>query len=118
MKLTIKSRQDDVILVQITGELSQKRLLAHADPLREQLGDDCYRHKVLLDMRGVAAIDSSGVGWLLSSQKQFRAQGGKLVLHSLSPFARDVMKILNMQLVFRIAEDEKSARRLVEEESP
>jgi anti-anti-sigma factor len=115
MKLTIKSQQDELTLVQVAGELSQKRLAAQADPLHDLLGDDCYRRNVLLDLRGVASIDSSGVGWLLTSQKNFRKQGGTLVLHSLSPFARDVLKILNMQLVFHMAEDEKSARQLVEE---
>jgi anti-anti-sigma regulatory factor len=63
----------------------------------------------------VEAIDSSGIGWLLSSQKKFRTAGGLLVLHTLSPFARDVMRILNMQLVFKLADDEGAARRIAEE---
>ncbi len=117
MKLTLKSEEGDLALVQIAGELSQKRLAHEANPLDELLGEECYGRKVLFDLRRVTAIDSSGVGWLLSTQKSFRMQGGKMVLHSLSPFARDVLKILNMQLVFQIAENETSARQLVQEPS-
>ncbi len=115
MKLLIKSQENGLTLVEATGEISQKRLAAQTEPLNELLGEDCYRGKVLLDLHAVEAIDSSGIGWLLSSQKKFRTAGGLLVLHSLSPFARDLMRILNMQLVFKMAEDEAAARRLVQE---
>ncbi len=117
MKLTLKSEEGDLAIVQVAGELSQKRLAHQADPLGDLLGEEGYRRTVLFDLRQVTAIDSSGVGWLLSAQKSFRMQGGKMVLHSLSPFARDVLKILNMQLVFQIAENEAAARRLVQEPS-
>ena len=115
MKLSIKSREDGLTLVEVSGDVSQKRLSAQPEPLQDLLGDGCYQGTVLLDLHAVEAIDSSGIGWLLSSQKKFRTSGGTLVLYSLSPFARDVMKILNMQLVFKMAEDEAAARRLVEE---
>jgi anti-anti-sigma factor len=118
MKLLIKSRHTGLSSVELMGEVSQKQLLAQNEPLQELLGEDCYSSHVIMDLRGVESIDSSGIGWLLACQKRFRTHGGTLVLHSLSPAARDVMKILNMQLVFKMAEDEVAARRLVEEHSP
>jgi anti-anti-sigma factor len=118
MKLLIKSRENGLAAVELLGEVSQKHLNAQEEPLQELLGEDCFSRQVLLDLQGVDSIDSSGVGWLLSCQKKFRTSGGTLVLHSLSPAARDVMKILNMQLVFKMTEDEAAARRLVEEPSP
>lgn len=118
MKLLIKSRQNGLAAAELIGEVSQKHLMSQEDPLLELLGEDCYRRQVLLDLQGVEAIDSSGIGWLLSCQKKFRTSGGTLVLHSLSPAARDVMRILNMQLVFKMADDEAAARRLVEGNSP
>jgi anti-sigma B factor antagonist len=118
MKLLIKSRENGLAAVELLGEVSQKQLTAREEPLQELLGEDCFSRQVLLDLQGVESLDSSGVGWLLSCQKKFRTSGGTLVLHSLSPAARDVMKILNMQLVFKMTEDEAAARRLVEEPSP
>ncbi|HPM81785.1 MAG TPA: STAS domain-containing protein [Candidatus Anammoximicrobium sp.] len=118
MELFIKSRQDGLSLVEVLGDVSQRQLAAGHQPLRDLLGADCYSSQVLLDLHAVQAIDSSGIAWLLACQKEFRTKGGTLVLHSLSPAARDVMKILNMQLVFKIAEDEAAARRLVAKGNP
>jgi len=115
MKFSIKSQEDGLTLVEVFGDLCQKRLAADREPLEGLLGDECYGRRVLLDLHGVETIDSSGIGWLLASHKKFRSGGGLLVLHSLSPFARDVMKILNMQLVFKMADDEANAKRLAQE---
>jgi anti-anti-sigma factor len=115
MKFSIKSEADGLALVEVFGDLCQKRLAATGEPLEDLLGPECYGKKVLLDLHGLDTIDSSGVGWLLACQKKFRAAGGMLVLHSLAPFARDVMKILNMQLVFKMADDEATAIRLAQE---
>lgn len=115
MKFSIKSQENGLTLVEVFGDLCQKRLAADGEPLENLLGDECYGQRILLDLHGVETIDSSGVGWLLSCQKKFRSAGGLLVLHSLSPFARDVMKILNMQLVFKMADDEATAKRLARE---
>jgi anti-anti-sigma factor len=114
MNLKVKCQEGELTSVAVSGEVSQKRLADQQDPLQDLLGDGCYGRKVLLDLQAVEAIDSSGIGWLLTSHKQFRNQGGVLVLHSMSPFARDVLKILNMQLVFKMAENETIARRLAE----
>jgi anti-anti-sigma factor len=60
-------------------------------------------------MQGVGAIDSSGVNWLLQRRSRFRQEGGRLVLHSLPPTIENVLKMLRMQRVLEIAEDEASA---------
>jgi anti-sigma B factor antagonist len=114
MKLSIQSEEANVTLVGVSGEVSQKSLAQHDDPLVEVLGDDCYQGTVLLDLRSVKNLDSSGVGWLLSCHRQSRTQGGMLVIHSVSPFARDVLKMLNMHLVFKIADDETAARKIAQ----
>jgi anti-anti-sigma factor len=115
VKFSIKSKANGLAQVEVFGDLCQKRLAASGDPLEDLLGPECYGRTVLLDLHGLDTIDSSGVGWLLACQKKFRAAGGLLVLHSLAPFARDVMKILNMQLVFKMADDEATALRLAQE---
>ncbi len=114
MKLSIQSEEGNITRVEVTGEVKQKSLAEYDDPLAELLGSACYRGKVLLDLGGVELLDSSGVGWLLTCHKQFRTQGGALVLHSVSPFARDVLKMLNMHLVLKIADDEAAARKVAQ----
>jgi anti-sigma B factor antagonist len=109
MKLKIKAQKNGLVLVEVSGEVVQKHLPQMKDPLAQLLGPDCYKDIVLLDLHDIQAIDSSGIGWLLVSHKRFRNQGGRLIMHSLSPFVREMMRILNMQLVFTMVEDEQSA---------
>lgn len=118
MKLSIQSEEGNLTRVEVTGEVTQRSLADYEDPFAEVLGDACYGRKVLLDLSGVEGLDSSGVNWLLSSHRQFRTQEGLLVLHSVSPFARDVLKMLNMQLVLKIANDETAARNIAQGDKP
>ena len=74
--------------------------------------DSVYQKRLLLNLQAVDSIDSSGVGWLLTCHRRFRTAGGTLVLHSLSPFVRDVLKILNMQLVLNLAENDAEALKI------
>jgi len=64
---------------------------------------------MVVDLSEVASLDSSGVNWLLVSQKRSSEHGGKLVLHSLSPIANNVLKVLNLHAVFQIAGSEAEA---------
>ena len=114
MQLSLQSDDSGIVQVQVTGKVTQKHINPFSEPLSDLLGPDVYSRKVLLDMRGVDFLDSSGIGWLLVCHKRFREAGGKLVLHSPSPLARNVLKVLNMQLVFKVADDEDEALQMVE----
>jgi anti-anti-sigma factor len=114
MNLDVTSEAGCVTRVSLSGSVSQPNLAPAEEPLGQLLGTDCYSGKVLLDMHDVETIDSSGVSWLLSCDKRFRTAGGRLVLHSLSPFARDVLKVLNLHLIMSIASDEQSAANLAQ----
>ena len=109
MNLSITSEDGEVTRITLSGDVSQTHISTLDEPIGQLLGTDCYSEKVLLDMHSVETIDSSGVSWLLSCDKKFRTAGGRLVLHSLSPFAHDVLRVLNMHLIMSIADDERSA---------
>ena len=84
----------------------------HFDAL---IGADWARHTVILDMDAVSYVDSSAIGWLIQSQKQFRDAGGMLVLHSVQPHVRDVLKLLKIQRVVPIARDATECHQLIQE---
>jgi anti-anti-sigma factor len=114
MELTCHALDGDPTLVGVSGHVTQPAGFPESDPLVDLLGHETYRRRLLLDLSGVDSIDSSGVSWLLTCHRRFRAEGGALVLHSLSPFVRDVLKILNMQLVLNIAENRAAGELLSE----
>lgn len=110
MQISIASQSNGVTLVDLRGKVTQRDISPFDDPLGELLGNGAYQGTVLLSLEEVEVLDSSGVSWLLTCHKRFRDAGGRLVLHSVSPIAANVFKVLNMQRVFCLAEDERSAR--------
>ena len=93
----------------VCGEVRQTDFLVADEPLSGHLGTEGYQGVVLVDLSGVAMLDSSGVGWLLLCQKRFRTAGGAFVLHSLSPFVQQLFEVLKMHLILTIADDESGA---------
>lgn len=82
----------------------------HDEPLASAIGSsDAYQRRVLLNLSAVTGMDTSGVNWLLTLQKRMDAVGGRLVLHSLSPAARSVVRVLNLHGALRVAVDETDA---------
>ena len=113
MDLSVDTQNGDTTRISASGRIRQPPQFPEEDPLVDLLGDDVYGRRVLFDLQAVESIDSSGVGWLLTCHRRFRTAGGGIVLHSLSPFVRDVLRVLNMQLVFSIAADESAAANSV-----
>ena len=116
MKLTVQSDNGDAVLLRIEGRVSQRDVEAR-DPILERLGDNAYSRHLVIDLSEVASLDSSGVNWLLVAQKNIRESGGQLVLHSLSPIANNVLKVLNLHSVFQVADSEAAALRMLGEDA-
>ncbi len=116
MKLTVQSDNGDVVLLCIEGRVSQRDVEVN-DPIVESLGENVYSRRLVMDLSEVASLDSSGVNWLLVAQKRMHEQGGKLVLHSLSPIANNVLKVLNLHTVFQVADSEAAALRMLEKDA-
>ncbi len=58
--------------------------------------------KVILDMEGVEAIDSSGLGTILFLAKKCRALGSDLKIVSIPPEVKRVFEIVNFDKIFHI----------------
>jgi anti-anti-sigma factor len=68
------------------------------------LGATWATRRVLLDMERVAYLDSSAIGWLITSQKAFRSSGGYLAMHSLQPQVKNLLNLLKLDRVVPIAD--------------
>ena len=58
--------------------------------------------RVILDMEGVEAIDSSGIGTILFLSKKCRALGGDLKIVSIRPEVKMVIDIVKLDKIFHI----------------
>ena len=64
---------------------------------------------ILLNLRGVTTIDSSGVGELVSSYTTALKHGVKLKLVGMPSKVTDILQITQLITVFEVHEDEASA---------
>ena len=111
MKLTLLPLQkDDVIRVRCDGPVSRQE---GRDPLQDLLGPHCYGHRVLLSLERSQAVHTSGISWLMRSQKQFQEAGGKLVICAVPPVVADVLTFLRLTPMLNIAATEHAGCDLV-----
>jgi anti-anti-sigma factor len=109
MQLTLSNSNNDVYRIQCEGSITQDGFKPGIDPLEDLLGKDCYSRRVLLNLERTHYIDSSGVGWLMGRNKQFRQSGGRLIVHSIPPIVSQVLQLLRMGMVLELAADEATA---------
>jgi anti-sigma B factor antagonist len=67
--------------------------------------------KVILNLKEVDYVDSSGMGEMVRSHMAIRKQGGQLKLANLSKMVNELLTATSMNKVFDIQPDEESARR-------
>lgn len=67
------------------------------------------KRNVILNLKGVDYIDSSGLGTLVAAHSTLNKAGGGLALLNLSKRSAELLILTKLATVFRIFDDEKSA---------
>ncbi len=117
MNLKIDNQSDGVCNMTLSGRISQTTVGSKLDQFSQLLGEANYGQRILLSLRETDYIDSSGIGWLLATDKKIRAAGGRLVLHSLPLDVQHVFGLMKLHKVLSIAKDQQAASQQVESDS-
>ena len=101
---------DGVTILDLNGRivLGEDTLLLR-NTIRDLIAN--RQRMILLNMRKVPYIDSSGIGELVAAFTTVRKQGGALKLLSLTEKVYDVLQITKLYTVFDVKEDEADAIR-------
>jgi len=92
-KLTISTQiKQGVLIVRVEGELDMHAADEFRRRVDEALACGGVRH-VLLNMKGVSFIDSSGLGVILGRYKKVSALGGRLLAASVRPQVARVFEV-------------------------
>lgn len=114
MKFTLKV-VGDVCVLKLDG-----KFMAGGDSffLREKIKNVLSMgiEKLLIDMDSVPYIDSTGVGFLVSSHTSLKSQGGQLKLLRVKPKILEVFKVMSLLSIFELFEDEEEAMKSFEEQ--
>lgn len=117
LALHVSGDDGHVVRARVQGRLAHRFNAPYDEPLATTVGYDAYQRLVLLDLSAVTGMESSGVNWLLELRKRMASVGGRLVLHSLSPAVRNVVRVLRLQAILEIAATEGDARQLLRGEA-
>jgi anti-anti-sigma regulatory factor len=118
MKLSVKSDDGALLLLQCEGAITVTQVQQGLQPLEELLGPPGFSRRVLFDLEKTNFIDSSGVSWMLVCHKEFVRASGRIVFHSAPPLVRQTLDLLRMSLVLYLATDETAARKVAMEDRP
>ena len=108
-QLNIKKRQaGDVAILDLDGEV---RIGDSATALRGAIRELVAggSSKILLNLKGVRYIDSSGIGELIANYTTVGRTGGQLKLLNLTEKVQDLLVITKLLTVFDVYDDENEA---------
>jgi len=108
-QLTIKERQaGDVTILDLSGKITiGEGSVQLREAVRKLLDEG--KKKMLLNLKEVSYVDSSGIGELVSSYTTTNNQGGQLKLLNLTTKIQDLLSITKLLTVFQTFDDEEVA---------
>src|ERR1700687_2294101 len=96
---------DKTAILDISGDID----LAHSTEVRRMVLLEFRQNRtprVILNLRDVNYIDSSGVASLVEGLKASRDVGSRLILYGLSPIAHEVLQLSRLLKIFEIYDTE------------
>jgi len=97
-----------VDIIYVSGRLDLVGSNSLKDEIRRRLQE--HRAQMILSLKKVDFINSSGLGAMVSMLKDVRLAGGRLVLSDLAPYVKEIFSITQLSNVFEIYEAEEQAR--------
>ena len=102
---------DGAVRVASAGDFAAGDFSPHAmNAFEVILGKTWAKQWVLLDLGRTHFVDSAAIGWLLTSQRRFRENGGGLAVHSAPPRVRQMFELLRLEMILPLLPDEAAAR--------
>ena len=114
MQLSVRSDDGPVLHVQLSGRVNMAVLAEQQEALADLLEGGGYSQTVLLDLSGTELVDSAGMSWLVVQHKRVCDAGGKFAVHSVPFTILETLKVMRLDLVLNVANNESEALKLVQ----
>lgn len=105
---SIFEAKENVLIVRLHGELDHHE----AEALREEWQETMYKNDVkhvILNLKFVTFMDSSGLGVVLGRYKEVLQLGGEMVVCSVSPQVKRIFDLSGLFKIVRLEGNEESA---------
>jgi anti-sigma B factor antagonist len=101
-------RVENATILDVSGNIDMSNSPEMRKALLAEIRDKAVS-RVVLNLTGVAYIDSSGVASLVEGLKAARDRGSRFMLFGLSDAPREVLKISRLLKLFEVYDDEAQA---------
>lgn len=117
MELRVLS-DDDVLRLEVTGPIAGVELTLESEATEQLMGGKSSPPAVLLSLERARFIDSNGLAWLVAVNRRLGKLDGKMIVHSIPASILDLLKMMRLDDVLNLADDEPAALRAIRGESP
>lgn len=100
----------DVRIISLSGKIT----IGAGDVMLRELINESLENgnsKILLDLGGITAIDSSGIGEMVASYTSAKNRGAQLKLVNLSKKINDILQVTQLITVFDVFDNDEEAIR-------
>ena len=94
-------REDDLLIVELMGEINILDVNDFKEIIKEKIKEEKAK-RVLLDMKKVPFMDSSGLGMLISLYKFVNENEGEIVYTGLSDYILKILSFAKLDKIFTI----------------
>ena len=94
-------RRQDTLVVRLSGELDHCSVPQIRRDLDRLIGDRTVRHLVL-DLKRMAFMDSSGIGLILGRYREMNGRGGTVAVTNMTPQVKRIFLMSGMNQVIPI----------------
>lgn len=98
----------DILIVRLEGELDHHSAELLRSKMEEQIIDTKISH-VLLSLKNLHFMDSSGLGVILGRYKQISARGGDMIVCSINPVIYRLFELSGMFKIIKVKDSEEEA---------
>jgi stage II sporulation protein AA (anti-sigma F factor antagonist) len=97
-----------ILIVRLEGELDHHTADMLRSNMEQQLIEEPIQH-ILLSLKNLHFMDSSGLGVILGRYKQITARGGDMVVCSINPVIYRLFELSGLFKILKIKESEQEA---------
>ncbi|AZO95616.1 anti-sigma F factor antagonist [Halocella sp. SP3-1] len=104
----------DILIVKLIGELDMHSVPGFRDKIIKEMDNNLLKHLVL-NLKEVRFIDSSGLGAILGRYRYLNKKGGRVLLVGLKPQIAKIFKMAGILKIMKVYDSEKLAVQELDE---
>lgn len=105
---TVFLMKEEVLIVRLSGELDHHEAGILRTAWQKELHANDVKH-IILNLKEVSFMDSSGIGVVLGRYKEITAFGGVLAMCSVNPSLKRIFEMSGLFKIIRLEENEQLA---------